>query len=62
MKRWSVLLFVLFLVAVTPMAQGAGKKSWVALFDGKDLNGWTNNGQEKWVAEKGTILGESTAG
>jgi len=36
-------------------------QSWVALFNGKDLSGWKNNGQEKWVVEQGTILCESTA-
>lgn len=35
---------------------------WVSLFNGKDLSGWHNNGEEKWVVENGTILGESTAG
>lgn len=41
--------------------QAAAKDGWVALFNGKDLSGWKNNGDEKWVAEDGTILGESTA-
>lgn len=34
---------------------------WAALFNGKDLSGWKNNGQEKWVVDEGTILCESTA-
>jgi len=62
MKRWIALLFILLLVAAPPLAPGAGKKRWVPLFNGKDLSGWKNNGQEKWVAEDGTILGESTVG
>jgi hypothetical protein len=33
----------------------------VALFNGKDLSGWKNNGQEKWVVDQGTIFCESTA-
>jgi hypothetical protein len=36
-------------------------KNWVPLFNGKDLSGWKNNGDEKWVVENGTILCESTA-
>jgi hypothetical protein len=39
-------------------AAGGG---WVALFNGKDLTGWKNNGDEKWVVENGTILCESVA-
>jgi hypothetical protein len=38
--------------------QGNG---WVSLFNGKDLSGWKNNGDEKWVVENGTILCQSTA-
>jgi hypothetical protein len=34
---------------------------WVSLFNGKDLTGWKNNGDEKWVVEQGTILCESKA-
>ena len=36
--------------------------SWVPLFDGKDLSGWRKNGEERWEAEDGTIVGESTVG
>jgi hypothetical protein len=39
-----------------------GEQGWVPLFNGKDLSGWKNNGEEKWVAEDETILGESTHG
>ena len=34
---------------------------WVALFNGKDLSGWKNNGQEKWSVDQGTIFCASTA-
>jgi hypothetical protein len=42
------------------MGATAGE-GWVALFNGKDLSGWKNNGDEKWVVEDGTILCESVA-
>ena len=29
------------------------------LFNGKDLTGWTNNGNEKWYVEKGHLVCES---
>jgi len=51
---------VLFLglSAIAPALPEAG---WVPLFNGKDLAGWKINGEEKWIAEQGTILGESVA-
>ena len=50
------------LLASQAGAQAPAGKGWIALFDGKDLKGWVKNGQEKWVVEQGTILGESTVG
>jgi hypothetical protein len=47
---------VLCAVAAPP-----AKSKWVALFDGKDLQGWKANGDEKWVVDQGAILGESVA-
>ena len=35
--------------------------AWVSLFNGKDLSGWKNNGDERWSVESGTIFCESTA-
>jgi hypothetical protein len=43
------------------VAQAPPQTTWMPLFNGKDLTGWKNNGDEKWVAEQGTILCESTA-
>jgi hypothetical protein len=43
------------------VSQSPPSSDWAALFNGKDLSGWKNNGQEKWVVDQGTILGESTA-
>lgn len=31
-------------------------EDWVQLFNGKDLSGWNNVGQEEWVVEPGGIL------
>src|SRR5690349_2396374 len=55
-----VLASMLILVTASasqPQQQGG----WISLFNGKDLSGWKNNGDEKWVVEQGTILCESTA-
>jgi hypothetical protein len=43
------------------VSASAKERGWVSLFNGKDLTGWKNNGQEKWVVENGTIYCESTA-
>lgn len=32
-------------------------EDWIALFNGKDLSGWTNIGKEKWEVEDGTLHG-----
>jgi hypothetical protein len=33
--------------------------SLVSIFNGKDLEGWTNHGQEKWYVENGLLVCES---
>jgi hypothetical protein len=59
MKRCSfAVALILALAAAAQMAAGSG---WTSLFNGKDLSGWKKNGDEKWVVDQGTILGESTA-
>jgi 3-keto-disaccharide hydrolase len=39
-----------------------GTQGWTSLFNGKNLDGWKPYGDEKWIVEHGTILGESAAG
>lgn len=60
----KILLFATlgFLPLSGAFAQTPSTRRWISLFNGKDLSGWVNNGQEKWVVEDGTILGESTVG
>jgi len=52
----GAIFVVAAVVAKTPPQSG-----WVSLFNGKDLTGWRNYGEEKWSAEQGTIVGESAA-
>jgi hypothetical protein len=61
MKRIGAFLAIVLAVALSALGQAPAEKGWVPLFNGKDLNGWKNNGDEKWVVERGTILCESTA-
>jgi len=69
MKRSTVLVWGLVLLFALGMSWGvrsnAGPPSagkWTPLFNGKNLDGWKPYGAEKWVAEHGTIFGESTSG
>src|SRR5438309_613063 len=55
----------LLLVLSTALNAQAGRpklpgEDWVQLFNGKDLSGWTNIGNEKWQVEDGTIHGLAT--
>ncbi len=61
MKRIVVFVAIVLMGGLTTMAQASREGGWVPLFNGKDLNGWKKNGDEKWIAEQGTILCESTA-
>ena len=61
MRRNLAYFTAIFFLMPGMLAGAPAKAGWVALFNGKDLSGWKNNGDEKWVVEQGTILGESTA-
>jgi 3-keto-disaccharide hydrolase len=60
----AVLMAALALARIggaVPAKSHAAESRWVALFNGTNLSGWKNNGDEKWVVEDGTILCESAA-
>jgi 3-keto-disaccharide hydrolase len=61
MKRFAVLFTCFMLLSPPAMAKPSAKKGWTPIFNGKNLTGWKNNGDEKWVVENGTILCESVA-
>jgi len=54
---------VLLLVAcaIASGSKPSPAPGWTRLFNGKDLSGWHNHGQEKWVVDQGAILCESAA-
>ena len=69
MKRSTVLVWGLVLSFGLAISWGsrtyAGPPSagkWTPLFNGKNLDGWKAYGAEKWVADHGTIFGDSTSG
>jgi len=59
MKARSLFLIAALFLAGSALAQAPPGGGWVPLFNGKDLSGWKNNGNEKWWVENGEILAES---
>jgi len=47
-------------LAMVAAAQALAPGAWTPLFNGRDLRGWQNHGDEKWTVQHGTILCEST--
>ena len=60
-NRIGAFLAAAMLLNAGVVAQAPPHGKWAPLFNGKDLAGWKNNGEEKWVVEQGTILCESAA-
>jgi hypothetical protein len=60
-RNMAAILAIMLLPALQSASAASAKAAWVPLFDSKDLSGWKANGEEKWVVEQGTILGESAA-
>jgi hypothetical protein len=59
MKHISIATILLMVFSCLVLAQQKPVRGeWVSLFNGKDLTGWVQIGNEKWVVEDGTIYGE----
>ena len=60
MRRISLFLFLFSLLAGIVGAQdgGAALPGWEPLFNGRDLTGWVQVGQEKWEVVDGVIHGQ----
>ncbi len=54
MMKYFLLIFSLLFISSAADAQGFKK-----LFNGKNLNGWTIHGTEKWYVDKGNLVCES---
>jgi Domain of Unknown Function (DUF1080) len=61
LQRMVYVLASMLILVTASASQPQQQGGWISLFNGKDLSGWKNNGDEKWVVEQGTILCESTA-
>ncbi|SHG31565.1 3-keto-disaccharide hydrolase [Flagellimonas flava] len=48
-----------FLLVVMTCALGYGQEGAISLFNGKNLDGWINHGEEKWYVENGELICES---
>jgi hypothetical protein len=60
-SRIGAFLATAVFVVVAVVAKTPTQSEWISLFNGKDLTGWKNNGEEKWIVEQGTILCENAA-
>lgn len=61
MNRTGFVAAALIICIFSFPARITSSSTWTSLFNGKDLAGWKNNGEEKWIAESGTIYCESVA-
>lgn len=50
---------IIFFFIIVFLTQNTYSQKTVALFNGKDLTGWTIHGTEKWYVEKGELICES---
>lgn len=64
MKRFAITLFVtVLLLAIAPALHAAETDGWVALFDGKTLDGWIQkNGTATYRVVDDTIVGQTKEG
>ena len=53
------MLLLASLVGAQTSKPKAPGEDWVPLFNGKDLSGWVNIGNEKWQVDGGTIHGQA---
>jgi 3-keto-disaccharide hydrolase len=56
----SIILFIP--TFSNPQPSSKPTPQWTRLFNGRNLDGWKSYGDEQWLVEDGTILGESAAG
>lgn len=56
--KWRLTLLLFASVAFAQLPPGAKRpgEDWVQLYNGKDLTGWKNVGNEEWVVEPGGVL------
>jgi hypothetical protein len=59
-RRVALVVFEVILVTGA-MVYARSDGGWVPLFNGEDLAGWKQNGEENWVVEEKTILCKSAA-
>ena len=63
MNRSRFLLSAVLLVLIAGNGFAADKDGWVALFNGKTLDGWKQrNGTAKYRVEEGTVVGTTNTG
>jgi len=53
------ILFIAVIFSACGSCNSSKSENRISLFNGKDLNGWTINGTEKWYVENGELICES---
>jgi 3-keto-disaccharide hydrolase len=67
MKRWSAIASALLFAGIaafsyTQQASGQADKGWVVLFDGKNLDHWTQIGDANWKLADGVVAADKGNG
>lgn len=50
-------LFLLVAATTLALSSASAEDTWIPLFNGKDLTGWTVRGKAKWSVENGVLVG-----
>lgn len=50
---------LLFILTLCTFLNACTSKNYISLFNGQDLSGWVNHGEEKWYVDAGELICES---
>jgi len=62
MTRWATYASALLLGSVAAVGTATGQDGFVSLFDGKNLDGFTQSGEANWRIEDGVIVADKGKG
>lgn len=62
MTRWATLASVVLVSALAAAGSASGEDGFVSLFDGKNLDGFSQTGEANWRIEDGAIVADKGKG
>jgi hypothetical protein len=67
MKRWPAVTIALLLIGFTAFSYpyqvfGQTGTGWITLFDGKNLDNWSQIGTANWKLEDGSVVADNGSG